>query len=243
MKKSEIKTKIQNNWPFYLAVCSIILIMRYFGRAEDADALLWILALTARWAGILGGISFEYLPHQGYVNHFYQFLIAASCSGIRFMLLTFLMLVFMPASTSAKSIRNKFGNLAASIILAYGFTVLVNGIRIVLAIRLPLLLEGNGLMTGWLTPDRLHTLIGTVVYFTALCGLYLCAASTTGRGRLFVPVCWYLLIVLILPFVNRVWNHNWKGFGQYAAVVLGGCMFIYMIFRCLFILMQRGDSI
>lgn len=243
MKKSEIKTKIQNNWPFYLAVCSIILIMRYFGRAEDADALLWILAPTARWAGILGGISFEYLSHQGYVNHFYQFLIAASCSGIRFMLLTFLMLVFMPASTSVKSIRNKYGNLAVSIILAYGFTVLVNGIRIVLAIRLPLLLEGSGLMTGWLTPDRLHTLIGTVVYFTALCGLYLCAASTTGRGRLFVPVCWYLLIVLILPFVNRVWNHNWKGFGQYAAVVLGGCMFIYMIFRCLFILMQRGDSI
>lgn len=243
MMKARMKARIQSDWLLYLTAVLVTLVMRYFSRTSDTDILLWILAPTARWAGILGGISFEYLPHQGYVNHFHQFLIAASCSGIRFMLLTFLMLVFMPASTSAKSIRNKYGNLAVSIILAYGFTVLVNGIRIVLAIRLPLLLEGSGLMPGWLTPDRLHTLIGTVVYFTALCGLYLCAASTTGRGRLFVPVCWYLLIVLILPFVNRVWNHNWKGFGQYAAVVLGGCMFIYMIFRCLFILMQRGDSI
>lgn len=243
MMKTRMKVRIQSDWLLYLTTVLVTLVMRYFSRTSDTDILLWILAPTARWAGILGRISFEYLPHQGYVNHFHQFLIAASCSGIRFMLLTFLMLVFMPASTSAKSIRNKYGNLAVSIILAYGFTVLVNGIRIVLAIRLPLLLEGSGLMPGWLTPDRLHTLIGTVVYFTALCGLYLCAASTTGRGRLFVPVCWYLLIVLILPFVNRVWNHNWKGFGQYAAVVLGGCMFIYMIFRCLFILMQRGDSI
>lgn len=243
MMKARMKARIQSDWLLYLTAVLVTLVMRYFSRTSDTDILLWILAPTARWAGILGGISFEYLPHQGYVNHFYQFLIAASCSGTRFMLLTFLMMVFMPASTSAKSIRNKYGNLAVSIILAYGFTVLVNGIRIVLAIRLPLLLEGSGLMPGWLTPDRLHTLIGTVAYFTALCGLYLCAASTTGRGRLFVPVCWYLLIVLILPFVNRVWNHNWKGFGQYAAVVLGGCMFIYMIFRCLFILMQRGDSI
>lgn len=243
MMKTRMKVRIQSDWLLYLTTVLVTLVMRYFSRTSDTDILLWILAPTARWAGILGGISFEYLPHQGYVNHFYQFLIAASCSGTRFMLLTFLMLVFMPAYASAQSIRNKYGNLAVSIILAYGFTVLVNGIRIVLAIRLPLLLEGSGLMPGWLTPDRLHTLIGTVVYFTALCGLYLCAASTTGRGRLFVPVCWYLLIVLILPFVNRVWNHNWKGFGQYAAVVLGGCMFIYMIFRCLFILMQRGDSI
>ena len=46
------------------AAAVIILIMSYFCRTSDSDALKWILAPTAWWAGILGGIYFEYLPRQ-----------------------------------------------------------------------------------------------------------------------------------------------------------------------------------
>lgn len=230
MKKCEIKARIQKDWPLYLAAGMIILVMRYFGRTSDTDILLWILAPTARWAGILGGISFEYLPHQGYVNHFYQFLIAASCSGIRFMLLTFLMFLFMPVYAPKEGMRRKYGRLVSSMILAYCFTIFVNGIRIVLAIRIPILLEELHLLQGWLTPDRLHTLVGTVTYFTALCVIYRLMASDRSVKGLRVPLFWYLLLVLALPFVSRMWHQNWQGFGQYAAAVMGVCMSVCMIF-------------
>lgn len=242
MDKTQIKTKICNDWPFYLAVVVVTLVMRYFSRVSDTDYLRWILEPTARWAGILGGISFEYLPHQGYVNHGYQFLIAASCAGIRFMLLTFLMLVFMPVHEEScqRGMRSRHGCFAISLIFAYFFTIFVNGIRIVLAIRLPILLDKLHLAAGWLTPDRLHTLIGTVTYFTALCVLYLSVAPTTERNRLSVPIFWYLLIVLALPFVKRVWYREWTGFGEYAVVIIGACMAVCMVFAGMRRRVNRG---
>lgn len=234
MDKMQIKTRIRNDWPLYLAVIVVILVMRHFGRTSDTDTLKWILAPTARWAGILGGISFEYLPHQGYVNHGYQFLIAASCAGIRFMLLTFLMLVFLPVhenSCQRKGVRQgRCVQIVYNLALSYFFTVFVNGVRIVLAVRLPILLDKLHLWAGWLTPDRLHTLIGTVTYFTALCVLYLIITSTTERNRLLVPVFWYLLIVLALPFAKRVWYREWTGFGEYALLIIGVCMAVCFVF-------------
>lgn len=230
MDKTQIRTRIQNNWPLYTAVFLVTLVMRYFCRTNDTDTLIWILAPTVRWARILGGISFEYLPHQGYVNHGYQFLVAASCSGSRFMLLTFLMLVFMPAGTREKGKRSKCGRLLFSMSWAYLCTVFVNGIRIVLSVRVPIMLEELHLMEGWLTPDRLHTLLGTVTYFTSLCVIYWCAASNTGNIRLLVPVFWYLLIVLVLPLSKRIWRNEWAGFGEYAVLIAGVCMAVGTVF-------------
>lgn len=229
----QIKTKIQNDWLLYLAAILTTMLMRCFIRASDTDMLKWILAPTARWAGILAGITFEYLPHQGYVNHGSEFLIAASCSGSRFMLLTFLMLVFIPADPQREDIGSKCRRLGVSIVLAYLFTVFVNGIRIVLSIRLPVFLEGLHVLGGWLTPDRLHTLIGTVTYFASLCVIYQCAAAKTGNSRLAVPVFWYLLIVLALPFVKRVWQNDWTGFEEYAVLIIGVCLVVRVVFGVL----------
>ena len=91
---SHIKDIIKKHWIIYGLTIISALIMRYFCRTNDSDTLTWILAPTTRWVSTLSGISFEYIPHMGYINHFYQFLIAPSCSGSRFMLLTFIMLIF-----------------------------------------------------------------------------------------------------------------------------------------------------
>ena len=149
------------------------------------------------------------------------------------MLLTFLMLVFIPAEPQREDIGSKCRRLGVSIVLAYLFTIFVNGIRIVLSIRLPVLLEGLHVLGGWLTPDRLHTLIGTVTYFASLCVIYQCAAAKTGNGRLAVPVFWYLLIVLALPFVKRVWHNDWTGFGEYAVLIIGVCLVVRVVFGVL----------
>lgn len=169
------KTTIQKYWPLYLLTIGIVLVLRCFSKITDSNVILWMLAPTARWAGILGGLSFEYLPHQGYACHSYYFLIAPSCAGIRFMMIVFLMLTvsFLHRIEQKRSGYLWFG---FSIIFSYIDTILVNGIRIIASIYLPILLKRIRLQNGWLTPDRLHTLIGTVVYFSSLCVIYLLAS-------------------------------------------------------------------
>lgn len=245
MKTFPFKALIQKYWPLYLLTIMITLAMKFFCQITDSDMLTWILTPTTRWAGVLGSISFEYLPHQGYVNHFHRFLIAPSCSGIRFMMITFLMLTFS-FLYQIKSTRTGYLWFIFSAVFSYFSTILVNGIRIVLAIYLPVPLEQAGLLNGWLNPDRLHTLIGTAVYFSSLCVIYPTASFICQHGfmrlsaelkeaasdyfrhgfRLLIPAFWYLSAVLALPLLKRMILNDWIGFGTYAVLILGTCMAI-----------------
>lgn len=255
--RAKTEILLREYWLFCAATAIIVLIMNYFSRTNDSDMLKWILTPTARWASVLGGMYFEYLPHQGYVNYLHQFLIAPSCAGSRFMLLTFLMLVSFRLSAfwgedRKRTMQKEFLWFGFSIVFSYLSTVFVNGIRIVVSVYLPDIMQRRHLMNGWLTSDRLHTLIGTGTYFTFLCFIYFTAArihehlfgwaersfllpgSTpecfTACKKLIVPVFWYLLIVLALPFAKRMYHNDWKGFGQYAAVIVGVCGSIYFLF-------------
>lgn len=266
--KSKIRGILRKYWPLCAATALIIFIMNYFCGINDSDALKWILTPTARWAGALGGIYFEYLPHRGYVNYFHQFLIAPSCAGTRFVLLTFLMLLSFRLSAfgggnSQPKMRKEYLWFGFCIVFSYISTVLVNGIRIVVSIYLPDIMERRQLMNGWLTSDRLHALIGTGTYFTFLCFIYLIASLVHGYifvqekrssfllwsgGRfqyltecekLIAPVFWYLLIVLAVPFVKRIYYNEWEGFGQYAAVIMGVCGSVYVLFAAALKIRQR----
>lgn len=245
MKPFQFKILLRKYWILYLLTLLITLVLRAFCQITDSNALTWILTPTARWAGILGCIPFEYLPHQGYVNHFYRFLIAPSCSGIRFMTITFLMLIFSYLHRLT-TMRSGYLWFAFSAAFSYCATVLVNGIRIVLAIYLPVFLEQTDILNGWLNPDRLHTLIGTVVYFSSLCVIYPVAsficqygfmqtsekkekAAPENRGRglhLLIPAFWYLSAVLVFPFIRRMLLNDWDGFGAYAMLIVGACAVI-----------------
>lgn len=223
------KTALQKYWPLYILTIGIVFILRYFSKTTDSDVINWMLAPTVRWVSILSGISFEYLPHQGYASHSYYFLVAPSCSGIRFMMIAILMLTFSSLHRFEKK-RSGYLWFGFSIIFSYIATVLVNGIRIIASIYLPILLKMAELTSGWLTPDRLHTLIGTVVYFSSLCILYLLTTRTPSR-QMIVPAFWYLLTVLVLPFCKRVLTNNWEGFGQYALLVFGSCFVIAAVLQ------------
>lgn len=248
MKTSNPKAMIHKYLPLYFPAAVLAVWMRYRCHISDSDALTWILTPTAWWVSVLSGIPFEYLPHLGYVNHFHQFLIAPACSGIRFMLLTFLMLVFSflkPGAplTNTVSSRKRYGWLVFSILFSYGSTVFVGGIRITASIYLPDAFRQLGLLKGWLTPDRLHTLIGSVIYFSSLYFIYAAAgficrhtflhenknSSVTQSAAAFfsrsmIPVFWYLLIVLAVPFLGRLYRNEWDGFLQYTALILCVCL-------------------
>lgn len=237
-----IKNTLQKYWPLYALTIVITLLLRYFSKTTDSDVIIWMLAPTARWVGILSGITFEYLPHKGYVSNFYRFLVAPSCAGIRFMMILFIMLIFSFLHRIAPK-KNGYLWFVFCLAFSYTATVFVNGVRIIVSIYLPPFLERPETTGRFLTPDRLHTLIGTGVYFSSLCILYLLAsfvckrwfaasakdnasdeknAPASPRG-LFVPAFWYLLIVLIMPFCKRILTNEWEGFGEYTLLIFFTC--------------------
>lgn len=260
---NNLRTYMKKNSVFYLLIILICLVMRFFTRTSDSNLLLWILAPTSRWAGILGGIPFEYVSHTGYVNHYYRFILAPSCSGIRFMTIVFLMAAFSFLHR-IPSAPLKCLWLSGSVVFSYLSTIFVNGIRIVAAIYLPIPLEKAGLLSGWLNPDRLHTLIGTVIYFSSLCAIYPivchlyrhfeelasvfhpCQTSSSyasmQKHKLFIPIFWYLPAVLILPALGRLFRNDWEGFTSYALLIAGSCLIILTLItliRRLFTLCTR----
>ena len=262
----KIKSSIRRYWTIYFIAIIITFVIKYISRINDSDAFIGILAPTARWASAISGISFEYLPHMGYVNHFHQFLIAPACSGIRFMLLTFLMCIFS-FLYQIENTRKGYLWFIFSAGFSYVSTIFVNGIRIIASIYVPIQLESWKLMDGWLNQDRLHTIIGTTVYFSSLLIIYLIADFicirifiqsqsdklittmpqnnnlTHSNGfmsivdTIIVPSFWYLLIVLALPLLSRIYHNDWAGFGQYATLIICTCSSVMLII--LIILMRR----
>lgn len=244
MKKDNIISSMKQHWYCYLIGGLITAGLKYFYSQAGCEALRWVLAPTARWAGALSGLSFSYLPDMGYVNEAHRFLIAASCSGLQFMIITIATLIFSLAHRM-KTTGQRMGLIGLSLLSAYFVTILVNGLRITLAIYLPAVIFQGNPPGGWLTPDRLHTLIGIAVYFTALCLIYRMAdhavrlmndetgAAENRAGlphvgdtaselirKLLPPAFWYFFIALGVPFLNGAYEKNSGGFTEYASLII-----------------------
>lgn len=248
------------NWIFYLIGCFVILGLKLFYSNASADGLKWMLTPIARWVSALSGISFTYVPLTGYVSHSREFIIAPSCSGVQFLLTAIAATLF----SYVHRMRTKRAGLVWTAFCITGswlYTVFINGIRIVISIYLPFWLRARGLFSGRLTPERLHTAIGTTIYFAALILLYQiggyfsgklskmwtkkestrderCASSSVTARRphdtrvsFLIPAAWYFLIVLGIPFLSRAYRNDWTGFSEYASLVLGICLSISLLVR------------
>ncbi len=230
--RQKLHTFIKNNWFFYLTGFLLLLGMKYFYSRTNVNHLTWLLAPTARWVQALSGIPFHFVPYEGYVNHTYQFVIARSCCGMQFMIITIatLLFPFIPQmDTTQKKIRWMISILPASYVL----TILVNIIRILLSIYLPVIMQ-KSLSGSFLTPARLHTLIGTFVYFTSLFLIYHLAGLLSRRSfpKILPPVFFYLALVLGVPLLNRNWQNGEKQFAEYAFLVISVCFAVLFIPAC-----------
>lgn len=171
MSIEKIKQLINQNRIFYLIGFLTVLGLKYFYSRAGSDELVWILTPTAGWVRILSGIKFYYVPQIGYINDDYRFIIASSCSGIQFMLITIATLIYSFVHRMNTRKKGYFW-LALSAVCSYLLTIFVNGIRIILAIHLPIYFQKWGIRNGVLSPGQLHTSIGVAVYFTALFLIY-----------------------------------------------------------------------
>ena len=140
------KSLIRRNIPFYLAGALLLLGMKYYYSRGGPDSLSWILAPTARWVSALSGIPFIKVPQTGYVSHSCRFIIAASCSGLQFLMISMTALVFSYIHRM-RTIKGKIGWMALSALASYLLTIFVNGFRILFSIFIPIYLGMSG--TAW----------------------------------------------------------------------------------------------
>lgn len=241
-----LKNRIQQYGWIYLATLAALFFLKLFYRNADSTDLKWLLAPTAWWVRVLSGISFENIPHIGYVNHDLRFIIARSCSGFQFMLITAAALIFsfLHRIVPEKKISSGLIFMLGGFGISYLLTILVNGLRIIVSIELPMLLGEWGVWEpGGVRDSLLHTLIGTVVYFSSLLIIYQLADKVTLRisrtahcrtdagfvPGLLRPACWYFFFVLGIPLLNRASRSESGQFRDYAALVSFVCAVILML--------------
>ncbi len=227
---------MRKNLAVYIPAVLAVLAVKVYYRTADSDMLSWILAPTTWWVEGLSGISFENAAPVGYVSHEYRFIIAPSCSGVRFLLIVFIMMVFS-FTQRIDTMRTKIFWLGFSAVFAYLATIFVNGIRITVSIYLPLVLADSGCLPRGMTASQLHTMIGTTVYFSMLFVIYDLAGRFCQRffiqmevtqwnmsGHFWTPVLWYAVMVLGIPAAGRLYRNDWTGFLQYTVIVAGVCI-------------------
>ncbi len=269
MNFRHMKKNFKQYFIFYLIGFLIVLGLKYFYSKADSDDLIWILAPTSKLVGALSGIPFIRTTGVGYVNRELRFIIAPSCSGVQFMTICIATLIFsfvhrmgesdtvVRQSPAHKNLRC-LGWIAASVTGSYLITILVNTMRIILSIYLPDLFRKLGMFGETLTPERLHTIIGTTVYFASLLTVYQMAGAVSLKltsslhqnqqesfgllRKCLPPVFWYVFLVLVIPFLNGASRKNSSSFQEYAQLILLVCTAVLIAGSLIMWLKRRKNS-
>ncbi len=216
---------------FILLVIMIAFGLKYHYSQASVDRLNWILAPTVEFVELLSGITFEQEAYTGFISKTHRIIIAKSCAGVNFLIIAFCMLIFSRVR-SIKPVGAKILLFIKSIMIAYFLTIIVNALRIILAIYL----FDADIYGGWLTREMLHRIEGTAIYFIFLCFLYFVLVprqsenkSTTQR-TIKTPLSWYLLMTLFIPLVRRSFQGNLSGFFLHSLVVITVLIIILLLF-------------
>jgi exosortase K len=135
--------------------------------AARADDLWWILTPVARLVGVMTGTRFALQHGEGYFSRDRLFLIEKSCAGINFMIAAFGMLML----ALLRRVESRFSAarvLSVSLLVSYSAAVLVNALRISIAMWL----GAHPAALSAFSPGDVHRVEGIMVYFGGLVLLY-----------------------------------------------------------------------
>ena len=211
-----------------LAVVALVAfgLKRHYADAST-DALSWILTPTAHVVALVTGVSFAAIPGEGYFSAERMFLIEKACAGVNFMIAAFVMVAFTLLHRVQPGRRvGRVGVMVvgASLLVSYLAAVIVNSVRIVIAMWL----AAHPPALSSLSPTDIHRLEGIVVYFGGLLLLYT-VVQRIDRGvfRYAVPLGCYYFVTLALPVANGALRlrsgqalHSGDAFLTHAIVVL-----------------------
>ena len=232
------KQSLPRSLIFLLAGLAVALGLKLHYRQAGSGELAWMLAPTARLVSLASGVEFEFESGAGWINRSRAFVIAPPCAGINF-------LVILALSLCLVTLRERPGRhtlfwWAAAHGSAYGAAIIVNALRIILALEGP---ELDGI--AGLDAAQQHRWAGVVTY---LCGLWaairawrrLCPRRSAdqadwgnghrrvaGRGWLWIPPAVYLAVALGIPLVRALKTGLESGFAMHGMTVAAGCLFVW----------------
>jgi exosortase K len=178
---------------------ALALALKEFYSHAGADQLLWILAPSAWVARYLGGVDLTYERGAGFISSTHHLVVGPACAGVNFLVIAFLTLFFAFLSRF-EGVRRRLDWMAGALAIAYGATIITNGVRIVLAAHLYEL----PIYHGSVTPELVHRLAGTVIYYGSLLALHqVVGALLNARARRLVPLGCYLLVTIGVPLATR----------------------------------------
>jgi len=183
--------------------------------AASAEELYWLLAPLARLIELLTGIRFDWMPPNGFVSTTAQSVIAPACSGITFLVVCFCTLSFSLVHRRKSSVA-KFSWVALALVAAYAVTLGANTARIIVAVYL----YHADIYGEWITPGRVHRMVGIVIYLAVLLPIYLAADRITRREdpplgpglsqirAVCPPFVWYILFTTMIPVLTALSRHD-----------------------------------
>jgi exosortase K len=194
------------NGPAFAATALLAAGLKVAYSRGGPDDLRWMTGPTQALVGIASGIDFTFETGYGYVNLAHRLVIAKSCTGVNYLLAVLGLLTFTVVP-SVSSPRTKLLAVAGLAACAYAVTVVVNALRIAVGVAL----HEGGFAWGWLSAGRVHRLAGIILYFVSLVGVHAVARHALRRGQgaaeavsplWMIPLLWYGLVALAVPFVN-----------------------------------------
>lgn len=201
--KQNLKTLAQ-----LAAILLVAFGLKYHYSTASVNDLRWILGPTAFLVETITDIGFTFESHAGYMSDDHTFLIAASCSGVNFLLISFLLLTLGEFS---RTWHIAWRVIPFAAMGAYAATLIANTVRIVIA----LWMHDEKLTTPWFDADELHRIEGIVVYFGFLLLLFFARERTPMRNFRQVKylLAVYYAVTLGIPLLRggygdpEFWRH------------------------------------
>ena len=153
---------------------------QYAGAA--VEEVWWILRPTTALVSVMTRERFTWQAGEGYMSRNRLFVVEKTCAGINFMIAAFGMLV-MAFSHRARHGRSAFGVLGGSLLAGYSAAVIINALRIAIAMWLA---AHPGSFSAFTAAD-IHRLEGIIVYFGGLVLLH--EVARQFDRRVFAPGC------------------------------------------------------
>lgn len=196
---------------------SIAAAIKYHYSVASVNGLRWVLTPTATIVDLLSTHTFRFESYAGYLSEDRSYLIAASCSGVNFLIIAFVMLVL----TGIMAGYTKWRLLPISLVASYIATIIANTVRIT-----------TDLATRDLSPnayglsrEEMHRVEGIVIYFGSLIALFLIADMYLRRcdfnqvlRRLPLPLAVYYIAAFLVPLTRGAWAD--AGFWSHSIFVL-----------------------
>jgi exosortase K len=157
----------QSDLAFYISTGLIIIALKLFHQSAQLANMQWVLMPSVFLVELFINQPIQFEEGLGYVNREFSFVINKSCSGFNFMLIVFCLEVF-GFIHFVKNLTTKLLTFFGFAFLAYGLTILINGIRISSNYMVHLYEHKFGATIG----ATLHEIQGGIIHLSALILLY-----------------------------------------------------------------------